>query len=178
MGVRILIADDSELTRRMLRSLLQANSEWQVCGEAENGSVAVQVAIELRPDVIILDLTMPEVSGLGAARLISAALPNTPIILHTMHAVPGLEVEATKNGVTKVLPKSEGANLVSVIQELLSQRRSHFHGLSPQTSSVVPVVVPARIAPDPSQETSNIEDVQGSSTQPNTNIGDSLKKVG
>jgi DNA-binding NarL/FixJ family response regulator len=144
-----------------------------------NGSIAVQMAIELRPDVIILDLTMPELSGLSAARLISAALPNSLIILHTMHAVPGLEVEATKNGVTKVLPKSEGANLVSVIQELLSQRRSHFQGLSTQTSSVVPGVVAPRITLDPSHEiASNADDVQGGSTEPNTNIGDNLKKVG
>lgn len=121
-----MVADDSKLVRSILRSLVQSNSDWQVCGEAENGSIAVQIAIELKPDLIVLDLTMPELSGLSAARQISVALPNTLILLHTMHAIPDLEVEAMKNGVTRVLPKSDGAQLVPVIQEMLSQRQTQI----------------------------------------------------
>lgn len=120
MPVKIMIADDSQVIRGILRALVQANSEWEICGEADDGQAAVAKAKALNPDLIILDLEMPLMDGLTAARLISHALPGTPIILHTMHDTPDIELEAMKNGITKVLPKSKSADLVPTIQGILA----------------------------------------------------------
>lgn len=78
MSRRILIADDSLLTRTTLKELLQAHG-WDVCGEAADGVEAVRMALELKPDTVILDLAMPSMDGLTAAREISGALPTVPI---------------------------------------------------------------------------------------------------
>ena len=76
MLVRILIADDSAKVREMLKALLETRTGWQVCAEAANGLESVEKAAELKPDVIILDLSMPEVDGLQAAVRIAAASPH------------------------------------------------------------------------------------------------------
>jgi DNA-binding NarL/FixJ family response regulator len=128
MPRRILIADDSPLCRKTLQDLLQA-SGWEVCGQAENGLEAVRMAVELSPDVVILDLAMPSMDGLTAARRISESLPTIPIVMHTLHDLPQLELEAKKNGVRCIVPKSEGAHIISVLDELTSAGGS---GCSPQ----------------------------------------------
>jgi DNA-binding NarL/FixJ family response regulator len=117
MPGRILIADDSPVTRKTLQDLLQT-SGWQVCGQAENGLEAVRMAVELNPDVMILDLAMPSMDGLTAARQISESLPTIPIVMHTLHDLPQLEQEAKKNGVCCIVPKSETARIISVLDEL------------------------------------------------------------
>jgi DNA-binding NarL/FixJ family response regulator len=119
MSRRVLIADDSSVTRKTLKELLQAHG-WEVCGEAEDGVDAVRMAVELNPDVVIMDLAMPSMDGLTAAREISQALPTVPIIMYTLHALPQLELEAKKNGIRCVVPKSEGAHIVFVLDELTS----------------------------------------------------------
>lgn len=128
MPRRILIADDSPLTRKTLQDLLQTHG-WEVCGQAENGLDAVRMAVELNPDVVILDLAMPSMDGLTAAREISKSLPTTPIVMHTLHDLPQLELEAKKNGVCCIVPKSESTRIISVLEELISVRDS---GGSPQ----------------------------------------------
>lgn len=83
--VRILVADDHEVMRLGIRNLLEARSNWNVCAEARNGREAVEKAAQFRPDLIVLDITMPIMNGIEAAKLISAAHPNIPIILFSLH---------------------------------------------------------------------------------------------
>jgi len=130
MPRRVLIADDSPFTRKTLQDLLQTHG-WEVCGQAENGVDAVRMAVELNPDVVILDLAMPSMDGLTAARQISESLPTIPIVMHTLHDLPQLELEAKKNGVSCIVPKSESVHIISVIDELTSARVS---ARSPQSA--------------------------------------------
>src|SRR5271165_3281329 len=79
--LRILIADDHDLLRRGLKSLIESRAGWTVCAEAHTGREAVAKAEELRPDIVILDITMPELNGLEAARRILKASPNTEVLV-------------------------------------------------------------------------------------------------
>ncbi len=108
MAHRILIVDDSSLIRSSLRSWLGRNSDWEVCGEAENGQIAVEKVEELRPDIVILDFQMPVMNGLEAAQRISAQAPQTAIVMVTMHASGALLKAALQAGVVDVVPKAEG----------------------------------------------------------------------
>ena len=130
MPRRVLIADDSPFTRKTLQDLLQTHG-WEVCGQAENGVDAVKMTVELNPDVVILDLAMPSMDGLTAARQISESHPTIPIVMHTLHDLPQLELEAKKNGVSCIVPKSESVHIISVIDELTSAR---FSARSPQAT--------------------------------------------
>ena len=80
-GVRILIADDHEAVRRCVRSLIASHSGWEVCGEAVDGLDAIEKAKSSRPDVVILDISMPKLSGLQAAPLIKNELPQSEILI-------------------------------------------------------------------------------------------------
>lgn len=104
--------------RRGLRSLL-AKADWEVCGDAVDGKEAVAKATELHPDVIILDLVMPGMDGLSAAKQIHALLPAVPIILHTLYATPELNFVANKCGIYRVVDKTKSSALVSAVEELL-----------------------------------------------------------
>jgi DNA-binding NarL/FixJ family response regulator len=107
----------------MLRTLLETHADWQVCAEAANGLEAVQKAAELKPDVIILDLAMPEMDGLHAAREILSNTPAVPILLHTNHAFSSLALEAKKNGIREVINKSVSEReLISAVEALLNER--------------------------------------------------------
>jgi DNA-binding NarL/FixJ family response regulator len=79
--VRILIVDDHELVRRGLRSILLTRPEWEICGEAADGSIAIEKARELKPDVVLLDITMPHMNGLDAARIIRRDVPRAKVII-------------------------------------------------------------------------------------------------
>src|SRR5437667_10773885 len=107
MPIRILIADDSKMIRRNLRSFLEANPNWQVCDEAIDGPEAVQKTKQLIPDLIILDLALPLMNGLHAARESSQLLPSVPIVLYSMYAIPQVDVEAKKVGIRAWVPKTD-----------------------------------------------------------------------
>ncbi|HEX4543948.1 MAG TPA: response regulator transcription factor [Candidatus Acidoferrum sp.] len=83
--LRILLADDHTLIRRGARGVLQARGGWKVVGEAANGTEAVEKAKQLKPDVAIVDISMPELDGVQATRQIREALPNTRVLVLTMH---------------------------------------------------------------------------------------------
>jgi CheY-like chemotaxis protein len=119
MPTRILIAEDSLAVRTALRTLLQDAGPWEIIA-VENGQDAIAKAQELKPNLVILDLVMPVMDGLRAARQISQMLPDVPLLMHTMHWSPQVEVEAQKVGVRKVVPKSDSRLLVSTIQQFLT----------------------------------------------------------
>jgi DNA-binding NarL/FixJ family response regulator len=116
---RILIADDHESVLRGVRAMLEAHPGWEVCGEAVNGYEAITKAIELRPDLIILDVAMPKVDGLQAANEISKLLPGVQIVLHTMYGAR-VVLEAHKHGIFRVVEKAKSGALVSAVEELLN----------------------------------------------------------
>src|ERR1700681_2242509 len=97
---------------RGIRSLLEANPEWEVCGEAVNGQEALARANELHPDVIVLDLAMSGVNGLRAAQEITKVLPSVPIVLYTLDSSTQVELEAKKRGRRKVVAKTHSSDLV------------------------------------------------------------------
>jgi DNA-binding NarL/FixJ family response regulator len=117
----ILIVDDSPQIRHCLRALLEGNEEWSVCGEAENGLDGIDKAQLLHPDLIVLDLAMPVMNGLQAARVLRQLLPEVPIVMFTNLGSSYLRTEALAAGINSVTDKSEGvATLVGRIQQLLS----------------------------------------------------------
>lgn len=118
MPSRILIADDNPAVRSALRQLL-ATADHEII-EATDGREAVERAVEMRPDLAIMDLAMPVMDGLTAARYISQQIPTLPIVMCTMHWSPGLEIEAQKFGIRRVLAKGDTKILISTVEEVLS----------------------------------------------------------
>ena len=104
---RILIADDHELIRQGLRKVLEERPGWTVCGEAITGREAVAKARELRPHVVVLDIGMPELNGLEATRQIRRALPNTEVLILTLHDSERLAREAMAAGARGFLLKTD-----------------------------------------------------------------------
>jgi DNA-binding NarL/FixJ family response regulator len=119
--MKILIADDKRHIRRELRHLIEAHQGWDVCTEAEDGVQAVNRARQFKPDLVILDLAMPELNGFEAAGRISKALPGVPILILTLYASPLVEKEAEKLGVRRVISKSTTNMLVPAIEEAFAQ---------------------------------------------------------
>jgi NarL family two-component system response regulator LiaR len=119
--MKILIADDQLHIRRVLRRLIEGHENWDVCAEAEDGVQAVNLAKQFKPDLIVLDLALPELNGFEAAAQISRALPSVPILMFTLYASPLVEKEAEKVGVQQVISKSTGYMLVPAIEEAFAQ---------------------------------------------------------
>jgi two-component system chemotaxis response regulator CheY len=120
MALRILIVDDSETTRRILGTILRSR-HWTVCGEADDGVSGVQKFNQLKPDVVLLDLSMPDINGIEVAKLMSAADPTVPLILFTILEVAGIEDEAREAGIRAIVPKSEAWNLIGSIEGLVNE---------------------------------------------------------
>lgn len=116
--MRILIVDDSEFARSGLKVLLGGRSDCEVCGEANDGKQAILKAIDLNPDLIILDYSMPGMDGLHVAQEIYKALPGARIVMCTLFPSRELEVEAMKYGVKHVISKAEMSKaLVATIED-------------------------------------------------------------
>jgi len=118
---RLLIVDDSPIIRKMLRETFELQEGWEVCGEAVDGREGVEKAQQLKADLIVLDLSMPVMNGLEAARELSRLLPSVPVLFYTNYETPQLKQEALSAGVRAVVSKSESVRaLVSSIQDLLA----------------------------------------------------------
>ncbi|HKF41116.1 MAG TPA: response regulator transcription factor [Candidatus Acidoferrum sp.] len=125
-NVRILVADDHDIIRRGLRELLLAKPGWEICGEAKTGKEAVLLAEQLKPDVMVVDISMPELNGLDAARRILKSDPNIGILILTMHFSDQLVREVIDSGARGYILKSDtDKELVSAV-EALANRRTYF----------------------------------------------------
>ena len=118
--LRILIVDDSETTRHILGTIVRSR-DWIVCGEAEDGWSGVRQFQELRPDAVLLDLSMPGINGLEAARMMSDSDPPVPIILFTAVDADGLEGAARSVSICAVVPKTQSWNLLQTIETAVNK---------------------------------------------------------
>jgi DNA-binding NarL/FixJ family response regulator len=119
--MRILIVDDHEIVRRGIREVLQAQPGWQICGEAKNGREAIALADQSRPDVVVMDLSMPELNGLEAVRRIRRANPRTEIVILSLHLADQLAFEIIRAGARGYILKSDAdRDLVTAIQAVSS----------------------------------------------------------
>jgi DNA-binding NarL/FixJ family response regulator len=117
--LRIVIADDHEMVRQGLRTVLEDVPGWEVCGEATNGREVVELARRLKPDLVILDISMPELDGLEATRQIRRCLPNSEILVLTMHDSEELAHETLAAGAKGfVLKNDAGRVLVQAVKSL------------------------------------------------------------
>ena len=115
---RILIVDDSPPVRCGLRTLLELNSEWQVCGEAVDGDDAVKEAKRLAPDLILMDLSMPRMDGIQAAREIVKSGTGVPMLLITLNLSPQIMEQARNAGMRGAMSKMEISKVVYAIKAL------------------------------------------------------------
>lgn len=123
--LKILIADDHDIVRRGLRSLVEDQDGWEVCAEAGTGRQAVEKALLLKPDVAVLDITMPELNGLEATRQIRRAQPSTEVLVLTVHETEELVREVLKAGARGYILKSD-AGRDSSPRSSRSRRRSRI----------------------------------------------------
>lgn len=124
--LRILIADDHELVRKGLRSLLQAQSEWSICAEAMNGAEAVEKVRRLRPDIVVLDIHMPVMDGLEAAGEILRVRPETRVLILTVDESAETTRCASEVGAHGIVMKSDAARDLIAAVSALSRRESFY----------------------------------------------------
>jgi two-component system chemotaxis response regulator CheY len=117
VSLRILLVDDSETTRRILRVLLGAR-DWDICGEAEDGCSGIELFEQLKPDLVVLDLAMPDMNGIEAAKVMSVIDSRVPIILFTILGFEGLETSASEAGIRAIVPKDNAWSLIPRIEDL------------------------------------------------------------
>lgn len=119
----VLIVDDSSAIRKVICDLFTREGDFQVCGQAENGQQGIEMALQLKPALIVTDLSMPVMNGLEEMRFIRKLLPEIPIILYSAHIDQFVEKEAIVAGASAVVPKSDVvALLIATSRELLRDR--------------------------------------------------------
>ena len=121
--LRILIADDHEVVREGMRALIEHEPGWQVCGTATNGQEAVDAAKKLKPEVVVLDMTMPGLDGLEALRHIKRALPNTEVVIFSAYHSEEVIEQLFDAGAKSYIQKSDaGRHLVAAIKSLAEHK--------------------------------------------------------
>jgi len=147
--LRILIADDHEVARKGIRSLLESHPGWEICGEASDGREAVASVTKLKPDVLLLDIGMPNLNGLDATRQILAIMPEARILILTVHDSEQVVREVLAAGARGFLLKSDtGRDLVTAV-EALQQGRTFL------TSKVAQMMVDVYLRPHSEADPSN-----------------------
>jgi len=124
--MRVFIADDHEVVREGTRSIIERQPGWEVCGVAETGREAVAKAIALKPDIVVMDMTMPDLNGLDAAILVKRRLPETEILIFTAHESDQLVREAFEAGVKSFICKSQAHHFLVDAIESLSRHKPFF----------------------------------------------------
>jgi DNA-binding NarL/FixJ family response regulator len=125
-NLRLLIADDHAVVRAGLRALLESRKGWQVCAEAADGRDAVEKATKHKPDVIILDIGMPLLNGVEAARRIRKALPQSEILILTMHESDELVQQVVEAGARGYILKDEADRVLHAAIDALRQHKPYF----------------------------------------------------
>jgi DNA-binding NarL/FixJ family response regulator len=137
--LRILVADDHEVVRQGMRALLEVHPGWEVCAEAANGREAIELAKQTKPDVVVMDLSMPELNGLEATREIVKALPKTEVLILTLHESEQLVRRVVESGARAYVLKSDaGRSLVEGVAAL-SRHKGFF------SSNVATLVVESHL---------------------------------
>ena len=125
-NLRLLIADDHAVVRAGLRALLESRKGWEVCAEAADGREALEKATKHKPDVIILDIGMPLLNGVEAARRIRKALPQAEILILTMHESDELVQQVVEAGARGYILKDEADRVLHAAIDALRQHRPYF----------------------------------------------------
>ena len=142
-AIKLLVADDHEVVRKGFRAILEAQHDCEVVGEAGDGRRAVEMARELRPDIVVMDVSMPQLNGLEAARQILKSRPQTKILILTMHESDSLIREVLDTGARGYILKSDaGQDLVSAV-EALRMNKTFF------TSRVTQMILDGYLKGDP-----------------------------
>ncbi len=132
-SARLVLADDHDLVREGIRAVLEGEPDLEVVGEAANGREAVEVCREVRPDLVLMDVRMPEMDGLAATRAIKEELPETSVVMVTMHESPDYLLEAIKAGAAGyILKDAAGERLVEAVRRTLEGEAPLSEGLAMQ----------------------------------------------
>ncbi len=126
MALQILIADDHGVVRKGLRILLETNRNWVICAEVSNGRKAVDEAVKLQPDIAILDISMPDLNGVEAARRIRQLSPKTEVLILTMHESDVLLRESLNAGAKGYLLKEDADDYLASAIEALRKHKTYF----------------------------------------------------
>jgi DNA-binding NarL/FixJ family response regulator len=130
-ALRILIVDDQPNVRHALRNVLASKREWEVCGEASDGQEAIERSQKLCPDVVIMDVSMPRVSGLEATKKIRELCPEVQVLILTFHDFPGLGRLAREAGASGYLLKGHDGDLLVRAIESVSNSQTFFRAGPP-----------------------------------------------
>jgi len=124
--VRILIADDHEIVREGVRAMIQGLPGWEICGEAPNGREAVALAAQLKPDIVVMDIGMPELNGLEATRQIRRLAPETEVLIFTANETEQVVRQVFQAGARAYLLKTEASKHLLPALEMLCKHRTYF----------------------------------------------------
>jgi DNA-binding NarL/FixJ family response regulator len=150
MPNRILLVDDHEVVRKGLRSILETRPGWQVCGEAANGRDAIEQAKRLTPDLVVMDIGMPSLNGLGATREVLKAVPSTEVLILTMHESEQIVWEVLNAGARGFVLKSDaGRELIAAAEALLEHKLS-------LTSKITEILLKSYLARPPQPESDKL----------------------
>ena len=130
LRTRILIVDDHETVRRGVHSILESHNDVDVCGEAVNGQDGIEKASQLNPDLIILDVSMPDVDGFTVAREIRTFLPEVPILILSMHDGHNISRQAQQAGVQGFVSKSAAGQMLLKAVDLVLHGQTYFPALN------------------------------------------------
>jgi DNA-binding NarL/FixJ family response regulator len=125
--IRVLVADDHDAVRMGVRSCLRSQSEIEICGEAANGAEAIEKAVDLRPDIVLLDIAMPILNGFQVAKALRGKLPDTPILFYSVYQTPQMINEAKRVGLRGFVSKSALRDtLLKAVEALVVKKESFF----------------------------------------------------